>query len=96
MPGSFPRRTGYNSGDTGEVKTAVSIPDDDFRLAETAASRLRISRSQLYATALSEYLDRQRQSAITERLNEVYSRRTAKVDPTIHRAQLRSLGTNYR
>jgi len=73
------------------MKTAVSVPDDLFALAEAAARRLRVSRSQLYATALSEFLDRQQTNAVTERLNEVYSRRPAKVDPALHRAQMRSL-----
>ncbi len=66
------------------MKTAVSLPDELFRLAETAASRLRVSRSQLYAMAIAEFLN-------TERLNEVYSRRTATVGGTLHRAQLRSV-----
>ncbi len=69
----------------------MSAPDDLFRLAEAVARRLRVSRSQLYATALSEFLDRQQTNAVTERLNEVYSRRPAKVDPALHRAQMRSL-----
>jgi metal-responsive CopG/Arc/MetJ family transcriptional regulator len=73
------------------MKTAVSLPDDLFRLGETAARRLRVSRSQLYATALAEFLHRQRANAVTERLNEVYSRRKAKVDPLLHRAQLSSV-----
>jgi predicted transcriptional regulator len=73
------------------MKTAVSVPDDLFRLGETAARRLRVSRSQLYATALAEFLHRQRANAVTERLNEVYSRRKAKVDPLLHRAQLSSI-----
>ncbi|HYW42925.1 MAG TPA: hypothetical protein VE959_08715 [Bryobacteraceae bacterium] len=73
------------------MKTAVSVPDDLFRQAEAAARRLRVSRSQLYATAISEFLDRQQANTITERLNQVYSRRTARVDAALHRAQLRSL-----
>ena len=73
------------------MKTAVSVPDELFRQAESAARRLRVSRSQLYATAISEFLDRQQTNAVTERLNEVYSRRPAKLDPALHRAQLRSL-----
>lgn len=73
------------------VKTAVSLPDDLFRLAEAAAGRLRVSRSQLYATAISDYLDRQQAGAVTERLNEIYSRRSSKVDPVLHRAQMASL-----
>jgi predicted transcriptional regulator len=73
------------------VKTAVSVPDDLFRAAELAARSLRVSRSRLYATALSEFLNRRQAGAVTERLNEVYSRRPAKVDSALHRAQLRSL-----
>jgi hypothetical protein len=73
------------------MKTAVSVPDDLFRLAEAAARRLQVSRSKLYATAISEFLNRQQEGAVTERLNEVYGRRPAKVDGALHRAQLRSL-----
>ena len=84
-------RIGYNSGYTVSMKTAVSVPDDLSRLAEATARRLRVSRSQLYATAISEFLNRQQGNAVTERLNEVYSRRPAKVDAALHRAQLKSL-----
>ena len=86
------KRNGYNSGYTVDMKTAVSVPDELFRLADAAARRLRVSRSQLYATAISEFLNRQQRNAVTERLNEVYSRRPAKVDSALHRAQLKSLG----
>ncbi len=67
------------------------MPDDLFRLAEAAARRLRVSRSKLYANAIAEYLTRQQDNAITERLNEVYARRPAKLDPGLHRAQVKSL-----
>ena len=87
-------RAGYNQRYTEIVKTAVSMPDDLFRLAETTARRLRVSRSKLYAKAIAEYLQRQQDNAITERLNEVYSRQPAKLDRGLHRAQLRSLGKN--
>ena len=73
------------------MKTAVSVPDDLFRKAEVAARRMRVTRSKLYTTALSEFLGRQERSSITERLNEVYSRAPAKVDSALHRAQLKSL-----
>jgi hypothetical protein len=73
------------------VKTAVSVPDDLFRLAEATARRLRVSRSELYSKALAEFLKQQDARAITERLNDVYSRYPAKIDPRLHRAQLESL-----
>lgn len=73
------------------MKTAISLPDDLFRMAEAAARRLRVSRSQLYARAIEEFLKQQDEDAITERLNTIYSRYQAKLDPALHRAQLRSL-----
>jgi len=62
-----------------------------FRQAEVAARRMKVSRSQLYATALSEFLERHDAESITERLNQVYSRTSSELDPAFHRAQLKSL-----
>ena len=73
------------------MRTTVSIPDDLFRRAESAARRLRVSRSELYAKAIADFLTRRQANAITERLNKIYSRRPAKLDPGLHRAQLKSL-----
>ena|ERR1035438_9509617 len=84
-------RIGYNSGYTQSMKTAVSLPDDLYLQAETAARRLKVSRSRLYATALAEFLNGQHQRVVTERLDEVYAHRSAQLDPALHRAQLKSL-----
>ncbi len=73
------------------MKTSVSMPDDLFQQAEAAARRLRVSRSELYATAIAEFLKQQDTCSITQRLNELYSQHPAKVDPALHRAQLKSL-----
>ncbi len=77
------------------MKTAVSVPDELFRLAETTARRLRVSRSQLYATALAEYLRRQQSDTITERLNKVYSQQQAKLELPLLHAQLTSLDKDW-
>jgi metal-responsive CopG/Arc/MetJ family transcriptional regulator len=82
---------GYNLGYTRSMKTAVSLPDELFRVAEAAARRLRVSRSQLYARAIAEFLKGQQENSITERLNGVYSQRAANLDSGLHRAQLKSL-----
>ena len=74
------------------MKTAVSLPEDLFRRAEVVAKKLHVSRSRLYATAISEFLDRSHSERVTERLNEVYDGTAAKVDAVLHRAQLKSLG----
>jgi metal-responsive CopG/Arc/MetJ family transcriptional regulator len=73
------------------MKTAVSVPDELFLKAEAAARRLRVSRSELYAQAIAEFLKQEDGTAITERLNDVYSRNPAKVDYALHRAQVKSL-----
>lgn len=73
------------------MKTAVSVPDDLFHKAEATARRLRVSRSELYSKAIAAFVNAQQESAVTERLNQVYSRRPAKVDAALHRAQLKSL-----
>jgi metal-responsive CopG/Arc/MetJ family transcriptional regulator len=73
------------------VKTAISLPEDLFRMAEAAARKLKMSRSQLYATALAEYLERRKASNITDRLNKVYSRESSDLDPALQSAQMRSL-----
>lgn len=73
------------------MKTAVSLPDDLFRKAEAAARRLRVSRSEFYATAIAQFLENQKDEGVTERLNEVYSRETAKLDEALSQAQLKTL-----
>ena len=54
------------------VKVVLSIPTPLFRRAESAARRLRIPRSQLYARALEVYLSQQSRPDVTDRLNAVY------------------------
>ena len=54
------------------MKTAISIPDDEFRKAEELAARLGMSRSELYRTALAEFMSKYAEEAVTEKLNEVY------------------------
>jgi metal-responsive CopG/Arc/MetJ family transcriptional regulator len=81
----------YNSCYTQRMKTAISLPEDLFRRAEAAARKLKMSRSQLYANAIAEFLERRRSSKITERLNKVYSKEPSELDPALQSAQIRSL-----
>ena len=73
------------------MKTAVSIPDDVFESAERLARRLGVSRSELYARAVSEWIARQDAASVTARLNEVYSQRRGGLDPAARAQQRRSL-----
>ncbi len=69
------------------MKTAISIPDKLFRQAEAAARKQKVSRSQLYATAVEAYLKHQKDDAVTAKLNEVYSRQPSALDPAWEQAQ---------
>lgn len=51
------------------MKTAISLPDDLFLQAEEFAKRLGISRSELYANALREFIVMRQQNDLTERIN---------------------------
>ena len=75
------------------MKTAVSLPDPLFEAADQLARQLGKSRSQLYAEALREYLERHRDEDITRRLNEVYDAEPelAELDPVLAALQFRSL-----
>jgi len=77
------------------MKTAVSLPDEIFRQAEATAKKLRISRSKLYASAISEYLDRHRAESVTERLNAFYEHNPSEIDPAFVRAQIKSLSKKW-
>ena len=74
------------------MKTAVSLPDNLFKQAEYAARKLKVSRSQLYANAIKEFLDRRKADAITQKLNEVYSREPSELDPALARGQFEAIG----
>lgn len=74
------------------MKVAISLPDPLFSAAEHMAEQLHISRSQLYARALSEYLEKRQEAVITQKLNAVYGATPEGVDPAIKKAQLKILG----
>jgi metal-responsive CopG/Arc/MetJ family transcriptional regulator len=73
------------------MKTAISIPDDVFEAAEGLAEDLGRNRSELYARAVAEYVSRRRGEDVTRKLNEVYSRIEARLDPALEALQLASL-----
>jgi len=73
------------------VKIAVTLPEKLVRAADAAARKLGVSRSELCAMALRQFLSKQSQSRkITERLNEVYSLEPAKVDRALQLASVLS------
>ena len=51
------------------MKTAISLPDQLFEMADSHASQMKISRSQFYATALEKYIAEIERSSVTEKIN---------------------------
>lgn len=74
------------------MKVAISLPDPVFSAAELLAQRLRVSRSQLYARAIEEFLDKRQESLITQQLDAVYAANESKVDPALANAQIGAIG----
>lgn len=74
------------SGYTFGMKTAVSVPDEVFDEAEHLAKRLKISRSELYAKALAEFVSRHAPDAVTESFNRVCAEIQSEPDPAFQRA----------
>ncbi|HET9767756.1 MAG TPA: hypothetical protein VFS60_12955 [Thermoanaerobaculia bacterium] len=73
------------------MKTTISLPDRLSEAANRLATKLGISRSQLYARAVSEYVARHRHSDVTERLNIVYGEGGPHLDPVLQELQFRSV-----
>ncbi|HCC36908.1 MAG TPA: ChpI protein [Treponema sp.] len=56
------------------MKTAISLSDSLFYVAEQTASYMGIPRSKLFSLALEEYIARHNGELITQKLNEVYEK----------------------
>jgi metal-responsive CopG/Arc/MetJ family transcriptional regulator len=54
------------------IKTAVSVDDNLLRQADEAARQMGLSRSRLFAVAISEFLRRKKQEEMLLQLNEAY------------------------
>jgi metal-responsive CopG/Arc/MetJ family transcriptional regulator len=55
------------------MKTAISIPEPVFRVAERLARRLKKSRSEPYSEAVAEYVARRDPESVTDGMNAVCS-----------------------
>ena len=89
------RSTGIDSrplgGYTTGMKTAVSMPDDVFEDAERLASRLRTSRSQLYARALAEFVARHDDDRVTSLMDQAVREAGGEADAFVQAAAQQSL-----
>ena len=85
----------YNLSHTRAMKTAISIRDEIFEAAERVAMALGMSRSELYSTAVGEFVARYSGNDITDRLNRVYGDESvSSLDEGLEALQFRSLDKN--
>ena len=82
-----PAGTGYTLG----MKTAVSIPNELFEVAERLARRTRKSRSRLFSDALREYVARRSPDKITESMDHALAEIGENSDPFASLASRRRL-----
>jgi metal-responsive CopG/Arc/MetJ family transcriptional regulator len=73
------------------MKVAISLPDSTFESAERVARGLGISRSQLYARAVKEFVKSHRGVDIRETLDKVYGSEPSALDPLLERLQAEAL-----
>lgn len=55
------------------MKTAISLPNDLFLLADKFAKELGMSRSEFYATAVRSFITAQQNRDLTDRINAAYA-----------------------
>ncbi len=72
------------------MKTTISIPKPIFEEAEELAQRLGLSRSELYTTAVTQFLAQHQRDAITKKLNELYAEVDEPLDPVLSQLQILS------
>jgi len=73
------------------MKTAISIPDQVYEAADALAHRFGISRSELYATAVAEYVAQYGAGDVSARLDAIYAEEKSELDPRLAALQMRSL-----
>ncbi|MGD0270657.1 MAG: ribbon-helix-helix protein, CopG family [Candidatus Sulfotelmatobacter sp.] len=73
------------------MKTAVSIPNELFDVAERLARRTRKSRSRLFSDALREYVNRRSPDRITETMDQALAEIGESDDPFVAGASRRRL-----
>jgi len=76
------------------MKTAISMPDELFHVAERYAEKNGLSISELYIAAVSEFIGRKKKKDkkdITQRINEICNNIDTSLSPQIRTASKRIL-----
>lgn len=74
------------------MKTAISIPDKLFQEIEEVAKKRKCSRSEVFAVATREYLERAKSKAMLDALDEVYSETESSSAVEMRKKAIRNFG----
>jgi len=74
-----------------DMKTAISLSDDLFLLADAFAKTVGMSRSELFATAVREYIKTHSRADLTERINAACAIVETKLPPDLAQTTRRKL-----
>lgn len=78
------------------MKTAISLPDELFAIAEKLAEQRGVSRSELYATALRAYIAEHASDDLRQRIDEFCNRVDTSLPEDLCRAARATLqGTDW-
>lgn len=73
------------------MKASLSIPNSVFTAADDLARRMGVSRSELYATAVAEFVAKHTMgpadAEVTARLDRLYAVEASTLDPAFRRIQ---------
>lgn len=77
----------------GNMKTAISVPQDIFELSEKLAKKLKISRSAVFALGVKRLSEDEAidEDEIVARINAVCATTDTSLDPAVKRLQARTL-----
>jgi hypothetical protein len=73
------------------VKTAISIPNDVFKTADSFARRKKLSRSAVFTMAVTEFLSHHHQEDVTDQLDKIYGKQDSSLDPVLNGLQFASI-----
>ena len=62
------------------MKTAISLPDSVFKQADHLATKMHVSRSQLYVMALVKFINEHQGSDITKKIDDYISKHGQPID----------------
>jgi len=76
------------------MKTAISVPDDLYRQIEQYAKEHKYSRSEVFVTAVKEFLERLKSQQLLHDINEAHAAIEASEDTTLRKRALRHYAKN--